>query len=168
VKTVVITGSARGFGFELAKVFRKNNFNVVLSDINGTNLEQAKVELLKIESSAEVEKVVCDVTNYDMVQNLWDKAKERFNDVDIWINNAGVNQPNKPVYELEREEIEFLMNVDLKGTIFGSKIAFKGMKEQGFGQIFNVEGYGSNDATMTGLSIYGTAKRAEKSIILLA
>ena len=38
--------------------------------------------------------------------------------------------------------------------------SIKGMKEQGFGQIYNVEGYGSNDAIMTGLSIYGTTKRA--------
>ena len=34
------------------------------------------------------------------------------------------------------------------------------MKEQGFGQIYNVEGYGSNDAMMTGLTLYGTSKRA--------
>ena len=160
MKTVVITGSARGFGFELAKVFRKNDFNVVLSDINEGGLEQAKELLLKVESEAIVECFVCDVTNLDMIQNLWDYAKHKFENVDMWINNAGVNQPNKPVYELTGEEVEFLMNVDLKGTIFGSKVAFKGMKEQGFGQIFNVEGYGSNDATMTGLSIYGTAKRA--------
>ena len=38
MKTVVITGSAQGFGFEMAKVFRKNNFNVVLSDINEKQL----------------------------------------------------------------------------------------------------------------------------------
>jgi len=42
----------------------------------------------------------------------------------------------------------------------GYQVAFAGMKEQGFGQIFNVGGYGSNDAMMTGLSIYGTTKRA--------
>ena len=34
MKSVVITGSARGFGFEMIKLFRKNNFNVVLCDIN--------------------------------------------------------------------------------------------------------------------------------------
>lgn len=38
MKTVVITGSARGFGFEMAKLFRVNNFNVVLSDINEQGL----------------------------------------------------------------------------------------------------------------------------------
>ncbi len=160
MKTVVITGSARGFGFEMAKVFRKNGVNVVLSDINDAGLEVACEELKKIESDAGVEHIVCDVTKFDNLQNLWDFAKEKFGSVDIWINNAGVNQPDKPVFELTAKEVEFLMNIDLKGSIFGSQIAFKGMKEQGFGQIYNVEGYGSNDAMMTGLSIYGTAKRA--------
>lgn len=48
----------------------------------------------------------------------------------------------------------------MKGTIYGSSIAFKNMKKLGFGQIYNIEGYGSNDAMMLGLSIYGTSKRA--------
>ena len=42
MQTVVITGSARGFGLELARVIKKNNFNVVLSDINETNLKVAE------------------------------------------------------------------------------------------------------------------------------
>ena len=47
MKTVVITGSAQGFGFEMAKVFRQNNFNVMLSDISEQGLEKAKSELSK-------------------------------------------------------------------------------------------------------------------------
>ena len=45
MKTVVITGSARGLGFEMAKVFRKNNCNVVISDLSMDKLEKAKEEL---------------------------------------------------------------------------------------------------------------------------
>lgn len=160
MKTVVITGSARGFGLEMAKVFRKNNFNVVLSDINEKGLQEAKTQLESIASDAKVLSVVCDVTNHKMIETLWQSAKNSFENVDIWINNAGVNQPDKPVCELSQEEIDFLLNIDLKGAIYGSKIAFAKMKEQGFGQIYNVEGYGSNDAMMTGLSLYGTSKRA--------
>ena len=59
MKTVVITGSAQGFGFEMAKLFRANNFNVVLSDINEEKLQLAKEELSKISSEAGVESVAC-------------------------------------------------------------------------------------------------------------
>ena len=45
MKTVVITGSARGLGLEMAKVFRKNNLNVVISDLNEEKLKLAKEEL---------------------------------------------------------------------------------------------------------------------------
>jgi NAD(P)-dependent dehydrogenase (short-subunit alcohol dehydrogenase family) len=160
MKTVVITGSARGFGFEMAKVFRANNFNVVLSDINQQGLNDAKQELLSIKSQADIVSVVCDVTSHEMLEQLWNTAKQAFGGVDIWINNAGVNQPDKPIFELTKKEIDFLLDIDLKGAIYGSQIAFARMKEQGYGQIYNIEGYGSNDAMMTGLNLYGTSKRA--------
>jgi len=160
MKTVVITGSAQGFGFEMAKVFRKSNFNVVLSDINEEKLKSSVEELKYIKSDALVISEVCNVSSYDALENLWNFAITSFNSVDVWINNAGVNQPNKPICELTDKEVSFLLDVDLKGTIYGSQIAFKHMKQQGFGQIYNIEGYGSNDAMMTGLNVYGTSKRA--------
>ena len=160
MKTVVITGSAKGFGYEMAKVFKQNDFNVVLSDIDEIGLEKAKDSLKKIKNNAKVERFVCDVSKYEQIDELWNFAKKKFKTVDIWINNAGVNQPNKPIFELTQKEIDFLLDVDLKGTLYGSQIAFEGMKNQGFGQIYNVEGYGSNDAMMTGLNLYGTSKRA--------
>ena len=144
----------------MAKVFRRNNFNVVLSDINLEKLNFAKKELAKIKSEAKVSAISCNVTSYEDLTKLWKSSKKKFGTVDIWVNNAGVNQPDKPIFELTQKEVDFLLDVDLKGSIYGSQIAFAGMKEQGFGQIYNVEGYGSNDAMMTGLNLYGTSKRA--------
>ena len=140
MKTVVITGSARGFGLCQAKKFKELGCNVVISYINEANLEKALAELNKIKpDTTKAIKVKADVTSYNDLENLWNIAKEEFNNVDIWINNAGVNSPDKPVYELSEKEISFILDIDLKGAILGSKIAFKGMKEQGFGQIYNVE-----------------------------
>ena len=48
MKTVVITGSARGLGFEMSKVFLNNNVNVVISDVNEENLKKAKKFTMKI------------------------------------------------------------------------------------------------------------------------
>ena len=161
MKSVVITGSARGFGLCQAKKFKELGYNVAISDVNEVNLQKALEELNNINSNnTKAISVKCDVTNEEDLEKLYLSAKEVFNSVDIWINNAGVNSPDKPVYLLTDKEVEFILNVDLKGTIYGSKVAFKHMKEQGFGKIYNVEGYGSNDAMMTGLTMYGTAKRA--------
>ena len=71
MKTVVITGSARGLGFELAKEFRKNNYNVVLSDVMEVNLKNAKITLEKeIIGKGNIESVLCDVTKESDLENL--------------------------------------------------------------------------------------------------
>lgn len=160
MKTVVITGSARGLGFEMAKIFRKNNINVVISDLKEENLFKAKEELLKIESNSKIECCVCDVTKYNDIVNLIDFSKKNFQTIDIWINNAGINQPEKAIWELTENEIDTILNVDLKGTIMCSKLIMEEMLKNKKGAIYNIEGYGSNDAKMLGLSIYGTSKRA--------
>lgn len=160
MKTVVITGSARGLGFEMAKVFRKNNCHVVISDLSEEALSLSEEKLKEIESSSEVSHQVCDVTKEDDIIKLIQLVKEKYQKIDIWINNAGVNQPDKAIWKLDNSAIHTVIDVDLKGTIFCSKYVVSEMIKQGGGAIYNVEGYGSNDAAMLGLSIYGTSKRA--------
>ena len=159
MKTVVITGSARGLGLEMAKQFIQNGYNVVICDVLADKLKESKEVLEKVSKGAEVLDVVCDVTKEENLQNVMNKAVEKFGEVTIWINNAGVNQPMAPIWEIDSDKINRLIDIDLKGAIIGSKIAMKQMIKQGFGQIYGIEGYGSNDAMMTGLSIYGTSKR---------
>ena len=160
MKTVVITGSARGFGYAMLELFYKNNFNVVLCDVNEEEIKNAKDKLKIINSKGNILAIKVDITNESDINNLINKTLKEFKTIDIWINNAGVNQPNVPIYEVDTKVIDRLIDIDLKGTILCSKLIFKVMKEQGFGAIYNVEGHGSNNATITGLSIYGTAKRA--------
>ena len=160
MKTVVITGSARGLGLEMAKCFRAKNFNVVISDIYRKDLENAKKDLLKVKSVSDIDYFVCDITKENDIIKLIDNTKKKYGTIDFWINNAGVNQPDQPIWELDESVINRMIEIDLKGTILCSKLIMKAMIKQGYGQIFNVEGYGSNDAVQTGLSIYGTSKRA--------
>lgn len=160
MQTVVITGSARGLGLEMAKVFRSNDVNVVISDLSKDNLAKAKEILESINSKAKVACFPCNVTKSKDISALIDYAKGEFKTIDIWINNAGVNQPEKAIWELSEEEIDAVINVDLKGAIMGSKLIMMEMASVHHGAIYNIEGYGSNDAKMLGLSIYGTSKRA--------
>lgn len=160
MKTVVITGSARGLGFEMAKLFKKNNLNVVISDVNEENLQEAINTLNEIKSESKAEACKCNVTSTEDINTLIKFAIDKFGSIDIWINNAGVNQPEKAIWELTEDEINFIIDVDLKGAINGSRLVMQEMIKQKSGAIYNIEGYGSNDATMLGLSIYGTSKRA--------
>lgn len=160
MKTVVITGSSRGLGLEMAKEFRKQGHHVVINGINPQRLAQAKETLDAIDSPAQVYCCAGNVTCSEDIQKLIDYTVETCGSIDIWINNAGVNQPMKAVWELTEEDIDYVLDVDLKGTIMGSKLAMIQMIHQGHGAIYNLEGYGSNDAMMLGLNMYGTGKRA--------
>ena len=160
MKTVVITGSGRGLGFEMAKVFHRNNYNVVLNDINEQRLADAKTELSAMPGDGNVYTCAGNIAKTEDLVKLWDNAVANCGSVDIWINNAGVNQPMRAIWELEENEIDAVLDIDLRGAIMGSRIAMQKMIEQKNGAIYNVEGYGSNDAKMLGLNLYGTSKRA--------
>lgn len=160
MKTVVITGSARGFGYAMLELFRKENFNVVLCDVNEESLKTAKEKLENVDSQGKILSFKTDITNSDDINNLIEKTLKEVKTIDIWINNAGVNQDNKTIWETDEKVINRLIDIDLKGTILCSKLIMPIMIKQKGGQIYNVEGHGSNDATITGLSIYGTSKRA--------
>ena len=158
-KTVVITGSARGLGYEMAKSFRNKNFNVVISDIFKKDIDKAKDELLKEKGQGKILAIPCDITKPKDITNLIKETIKEFNEIDYWINNAGVNQPDKLIWELSEEEISRMIDIDLKGTIIASKYAMEVLIKQNHGAIYTVEGHGSNDAIIPGLSVYGTAKR---------
>ena len=160
MKTVVITGSTRGLGFELAKEFKKNDFNVVICGTNEEGIEKAIDKLEEVSGNGKSFGYKCNVSDINEVEGLCKAAAEKFGNIDIWINNAGVNQSFKYAWELESDEIDFLFGVDLKGTINGTNTAVKQMMKQGFGAIYNVEGMGSNDAIQCKFALYGTAKRA--------
>jgi len=160
MKTVVITGSARGFGYEMLKEFRRNDFHVVMCDINEEILKEAAKKMEEAPGNGLVLPYVVDVTKEEDLNEMIKEVFKRVKTIDIWINNAGVNQPNKYLWELDKKTIDRLIDIDLKGAMLGTKVIMPIMIKQRFGQIYNVEGHGSNDALITGLSLYGTSKRA--------
>ncbi len=82
MNTVVITGSARGFGLCQAEKFKEMGFNVVISDINEDNLGKALKKLEKTgPEGTEAVSVVCNVTKREDLQNLWDSAVSKFGKV---------------------------------------------------------------------------------------
>lgn len=157
-KNVVITGGARGFGFAMASDFYKLGYDVVLIDVSEENLLEAKRNLLS-DKKGEVLVYQGDITNQGTIEFIIGDVVSRLGKIDVWINNAGVNQLMKPVWELDQNTVSRLIDIDLKGTILCSSSIMRLFSEQGHGQIYNVEGLGSDDGKVYGLSVYGTAKR---------
>lgn len=161
MKTIVITGSSRGLGFEMARQFCMHGANVVINGVNLKRLEESVLKLREISSESRVEGFAGNVASSDDMKGLLDYAVDKFGTIDIWINNAGVNQPMRAIWELTEDEINSLIDIDFRGAVMGTRLAALQMEKQADGgHIYNIEGYGSNDAMMLGFNMYGTSKRA--------
>lgn len=158
MKSVVITGSTRGIGYGLAEQFLERGCRVVVNGRSSASVN-AKVAILGEKYGADkVAGQAGDVTQPEDHQALWDTAVATFGKVDIWINNAGIGHPMMMVWEIPAELVNRVVDIDMKGVIFGSQIAIRGMQGQGFGHLYNMEGFGSNGRTRPGISVYGTTK----------
>jgi len=160
MKTVVITGSTKGIGLGLARELLKRDCSVVISSRSTSKLEQVVSDLRKEFGTGRVAGQPCDVTDSGQVQALWEAVIKQFGRVDVWINNAGIANTMLSLLELDLAEVAPVIETNVTGLIYGAMIAFRGMTQQGSGQIYNVYGHGFNDNKVSGLHIYGTTKRA--------
>ncbi len=160
MKHAVIIGSSSGIGFGLATEFLKRGFSVTISGRNVEKLDRAEENLINNFSAEQINKQVCDVRFCSEIVALWNSANKRFGKVDIWVNNAGVGQDYIYVKDFKEETVNNLIDINIKGTINASRIVYNKMQVQGFGAIYNMEGFGSDGRKMAKLSIYGTTKAA--------
>lgn len=160
MKSVVITGGTRGIGLGLAREFLKRKHQVTLCGRSDESTQQAIAQLSAEFSADQITGAPCDVSQLDQVENLWDVAYKAYGKVDIWINNAGLGNPMHKLWEQDPNRIETVTNTNLKGVIYGSNVAIKGMIKQGHGQLYNMEGFGSDGGVRDGLTLYGSTKYA--------
>jgi NAD(P)-dependent dehydrogenase (short-subunit alcohol dehydrogenase family) len=158
MKIVVVTGSTRGLGYGLADSFLNEGCKVMISGrepITVGNAVEAFSEKYRAENLAGHP---CDVRYYAAVEGLWRAAVDKFGEVDIWINNAGINHALVSPWQIPSDEVRSIVETNLLGVMYGSMVAVQGMLEQGFGAIYNMEGMGSTGRKMEGMTVYGTTK----------
>jgi NAD(P)-dependent dehydrogenase (short-subunit alcohol dehydrogenase family) len=159
MRVVVITGSTRGIGYGLADSFLGSGCSVVISGRSPEAVVKAVSTLTMKHEAERVFGYPCDVTDFVQVQALWQAARAQFGRVDIWINNAGIAHPQIKFWELPPERFGAVISTNILGTMYGSKVALQGMLAQGFGALYNMEGFGADGKrTMDGLALYGSTK----------
>jgi NAD(P)-dependent dehydrogenase (short-subunit alcohol dehydrogenase family) len=160
MKTIVITGSTRGIGLGMAGECLKMGCKVVVSGRSQASVDKALASLRDMGYSDNVIGVPCDVGNIEQVQNLWDKAVEAFGQVDIWLNNAALNNAYSKLWEVDPDEMQAIVNANIIGTWNGCRVAIQGMTQQGHGHLYTVEGSGSGGEIRAGTTPYGMTKYA--------
>jgi len=133
-KTIIITGASTGIGKAIAKYFIERDSNVVMTSSNENNLRKAFEELGSPENAIYV---VGDISKKETGEKLRDLALEKFNAIDVLINNAGVFSP-KPFLDVEDSDLDLYWNVNLKGTFFTSQAVIPTMIQQQSGAIINI------------------------------
>jgi NAD(P)-dependent dehydrogenase (short-subunit alcohol dehydrogenase family) len=157
---IIITGSTSGIGYGLANSFLSLDCSVAISGRSQENIDKAVKLLVEKYGLDHIFSYPCDVKDYNQVQCLWEAAKARFGRIDIWINNAGIAHPETAVWDYSSDQIKEVIDTNVIGAMNGSVIALKGMMEQGFGSIYNMEGLGSSGPIIKGMALYGITRSA--------
>jgi NADP-dependent 3-hydroxy acid dehydrogenase YdfG len=142
----------------MAKEFLKSGCNVTISGSKPESFENAKEKLKGFENKFIY--ITCNVKNIADIRSLWLKSVEKWGSIDIWINNAGQNCPRESLCDTPDEYIDSVVDTNIKGVMYGSKVAAENMLNQGHGQIWNMEGLGSNGMIIEQTILYGTSKCA--------
>ncbi len=134
-KIAVITGGARGIGKEIAEVLAKEGANCVLCDVNAEDLKNATAEIegLGVQCMG-LSLNVCDLKQCEEAMN---KIIDKFQKIDILINNAGITRDGL-LLRMKEEDWDSVISVNLKGTFNCTKAAIKVMLKQKSGRIVNV------------------------------
>jgi len=132
--TVVITGASSGIGLGLAEAYLARGFNVVANARTDDRLAAAAKQL---GSPARFLGVAGDIGQRDTARQLIDRAVERFGQVDVLINNAGIFNA-KPFVEYTEEELDRIVATNIKGFVYASQAAAAHMVPRRQGHIVNI------------------------------
>src|ERR1043166_1866350 len=157
-KVVVITGASSGLGEATARALAKNGAKLVLG-ARRINRLQVLAQELALDDKASVQ---TDVTQYEQVTNLVEHAVRMHGRIDVILNNAGI-MPHSPLERRKVEDWDRMIDVNLKGVLYGIAAALPHMKQQKSGHIINVSSVAGHKVR-PGSAVYAATKTAVRVI----
>jgi len=158
-KVAVVTGGNSGMGRAIALGFGARGAKVVVGDLGAGPAPGADDEAQPTMLYRQT-----DVSNPQDVRELIAFATGRFGRLDILVNNAGINGPLVPLAEQQDADIDAVLGVNLKGTLYGLKYGLREMVKHGAGVIINIASVQGLRPIYAGVSIYAASKAAVVSL----
>jgi len=146
-KIAVVTGAARGIGFEIGRALALAGAQVGLVDVNLEEAEQAAATLAG--EGCLVLPLHADVSDEAQVRTIVEQIIDRWARVDILVNNAGIC-PMTPLLEITAAEWDRVMAINLKGVFLCSQAVVPVMRQQASGKIINIA---SSAGQMGGIAV---------------
>lgn len=136
-KVCIVTGGNSGIGMKTAEVFAGEGARLVLTDVSESNKDKVLKKIRDLGGEAIF--VRGDITNAQDNEELMRLAAERFGQIDVLVNCAGVLERGlKPIDEYSDQDYDFVSNINIKGTMSISREACKYMAARGQGNIISV------------------------------
>ena len=130
-KVSIITGAASGFGKGIAKKFSDEGAKVILADINKDLLE-------KVSNGLDQDFFHVDVSSSSSMKKLSEYVLNKYGNIDIMVNNAGITHLPKPLEDVSEEEFIRVFEVNSKSVFLCGKFFVPYMKKQRKGSILNI------------------------------
>lgn len=153
-QVIIITGCASGIGRYLAENLYREGHRLALTDANEKGLQEAAEQNGWTGEKAIVQAM--DVTKRAEWEKVIQATLERWSRIDVLMNIAGVIRPGY-IHETDFDMIDFHIDVNLKGTIYGTKLVSEQMVKQKGGHIINIASM-AGISPVSGLDLYSTSK----------
>ena len=134
-ETTFVTGAGQGIGEATALRFAEEGAHVVVTDVNPETAGETAETIEAAGGSAEAHEL--DVTDGDRFHDLVDEVAAEHG-LDVIVNNAGVGHPPAWIEDTDRDVLDYVLDVNVRGVWNGCHAALPHMKEQGSGSIVNV------------------------------
>lgn len=155
-RTYVVTGASSGFGRGVALKLASNGSNVVLAARRTEVLKEVATEVRAAGGTPLI--VTIDVSKSSDMDRLTTAAVDRFGRIDVWINNAGVGAIGR-FEDVPLKDYDRVIDVNLKGVVYGSHTAMRLFRQQGFGTIVNISSV-EGEVPLAYQAIYSASKHA--------
>lgn len=162
MKNVFITGATSGFGEAIARTLAKQNVKMIITGRTEAKLMQVAREI-EATTQTKVLPLVFDVRDYDACVKAVNSIPENFCDVDVLVNNAGLAVELDPVHEGAIEDWERMIDTNIKGLLYITRLISPWMVERKQGHIINLGSTASHEVYYGG-NVYCATKHAVNAL----
>ncbi|MDR6921369.1 MULTISPECIES: SDR family NAD(P)-dependent oxidoreductase [Chryseobacterium] len=156
MKTILITGATSGIGKSTAELFAKQGNRIIICGRRTEVLEEVKIEL---SAFAEIFSLKFDVRNLTEVEAAINSLPEEWKNIDVLVNNAGNAHGLDPLSAGKTEDWDSMIDGNVKGLLYVSKMIIPSMKERNTGHIVNISSVAARQTYINGV-VYCATKKA--------
>lgn len=161
-KIAMVTGATSGIGLATARILAKNNFNVIITGRRDDRLGDLAAEIID-KIGADCFPLCFDIRNLEETEEAFHSLPENWQQIDLLVNNAGLAAGINPIHEGDIKDWQQMIDTNIKGLLYITKIVSKIMVDKKSGHIINIGSIAGKEAYANG-AVYCATKYAVDAI----